>query len=146
MSRHRLLLISRSHGSARELCGGLSGQAVAQRFSIDPRTVAKMLAFSVPPWYPWPFKDPLLIAGQRVFAAGFLLRATGLSDRFTEGFFLRRLQSFRRSLIIVQAVRLRSRQSSGESTADMSASMPRTGTGSSNSSRSATESALSRVA
>ena len=30
---------------------GLSKRAVARRFGIDPRTVAKMLAFSVPPGY-----------------------------------------------------------------------------------------------
>jgi hypothetical protein len=30
---------------------GLSRREVARRFGIDPRTVAKMLAFSVPPGY-----------------------------------------------------------------------------------------------
>jgi hypothetical protein len=30
---------------------GLSERAAARRFGIDPRTVAKMLAFSVPPGY-----------------------------------------------------------------------------------------------
>ena len=30
---------------------GLSKRAVARRFGIDPRTVDKMLAFSVPPGY-----------------------------------------------------------------------------------------------
>ena len=30
---------------------GLSRREAAQRFGIDPRTVAKMLAFSVPPGY-----------------------------------------------------------------------------------------------
>jgi DNA-binding transcriptional regulator LsrR (DeoR family) len=30
---------------------GISGREVARRFGIDPRTVTKMLAFSVPPGY-----------------------------------------------------------------------------------------------
>jgi len=30
---------------------GLSERAAARRFGIDPRTVSKMLAFSVPPGY-----------------------------------------------------------------------------------------------
>ena len=33
------------------LIEGLSERAAARRFGIDPRTVAKMLAFSVPPGY-----------------------------------------------------------------------------------------------
>jgi transposase len=32
---------------------GLSRREAARRFGIDPRTVAKMLAFSVPPGYRW---------------------------------------------------------------------------------------------
>jgi hypothetical protein len=30
---------------------GLSGRAAARRFGIDPRTVSKLLKFSVPPGY-----------------------------------------------------------------------------------------------
>ena len=30
---------------------GISGREAARRFGIDPRTVAKMLSFSVPPGY-----------------------------------------------------------------------------------------------
>ena len=30
---------------------GLSERAAARRFGIDPRTVSKMLAFSIPPGY-----------------------------------------------------------------------------------------------
>src|SRR3977135_2582950 len=30
---------------------GMSRREAARRFGIDPRTVAKILAFSVPPWY-----------------------------------------------------------------------------------------------
>ncbi len=32
---------------------GVSRREAARRFGIDPRTVAKMLAFSVPPGYRW---------------------------------------------------------------------------------------------
>jgi hypothetical protein len=45
-------------------------------------------ATMVPVFVPEPLKDdPLLIAGKRLFAAGFLLQRNGLSGRFTEGFF-----------------------------------------------------------
>src|SRR5208282_5604587 len=36
-------------GAASGVCGGMSRREAARRFGIDPRTVAKMLAFSVAP-------------------------------------------------------------------------------------------------
>ena len=41
---------------------GLSHREAARRFGVDPRTVAKMMVFSVPPGYRWdaPPKRPKL--------------------------------------------------------------------------------------
>src|ERR1700733_11312980 len=51
---------------------GISQREAARRFGIDPRTVAKMLAFSVPPGYRRsasprrPKRDPFLAAIDRI--------------------------------------------------------------------------------
>ena len=55
---------------------GLSRREAARRFGIDPRTVAKMLAFSVPPGYRRsgpprrPKLDPFLAIIDRIFSFG----------------------------------------------------------------------------
>ena len=85
---------------------GLNGRRQPQRFSIDPRTVAKMLAFSVPPRHPCSSRSRSKIRfplqAKSYLLLGFYSSATGLSGRFTEDFFFGAYRAFGASLVQVR--------------------------------------------